>query len=108
MLDLQNLSDSDTKIYDILTDLLDPKDIELKADVSLSHIKILIQTRFLLNCKDDMTIKENLEDCIEHYLKLTISKQRLSRTEITSTLKALKELELDTDKSSTIDKLKNI
>lgn len=80
---------------DVLNTLLDSVDIELKTDLSLDQIKVLVIVRWFSELSKEENKEKNpytiLDDVLLYYLKLMCSLDRKSRTEIIEGIKDLKK-----------------
>lgn len=84
---------------DILKDLLNPENIEMKTDLTLRKIQALVQVRYWLTCRvnKDITPEENLSDCLSYYLQLLVSYNRQSREESIKGISEMKDALLNNE-----------
>lgn len=95
ILDSFKRSEEAPTAIDVLFQLLDKNNIEMKTDLNISQIKILFQSKFFTEMlkeenkdKDPYTI---FQECIEYFLKLMTSLKRESRKEIIKGVSEMKD-----------------
>lgn len=84
---------------DVLIELLDKKNVEMKTDLNISQIKILFQVKWFTEIlkednkdKDPFTI---FSDVIDYFLQLMVSYKRQSRKESIKGISEVKRELLD-------------
>lgn len=71
------------EILQVLKELLDTKNIEVKTDLTSDEIKLITRIKIISELKDIKVYEKGLET----YMKLVLSKGRKSRTEILEAIK---------------------
>lgn len=82
----------DNSPISILKELLNGKDIEMKTDLNIKQIRVLVQFRLYYLLKDpDIKTKDAVDKTLDYYLRLLLSVGRKSRIEATDAVKQMKD-----------------
>lgn len=76
---------------DVLNKLLDPENIAMKSDFTLTQIGELVKIRYHVNLEKGMEGVDAFADAIDYYMQLKVSKGREGRKEIIEGIKEMKE-----------------
>lgn len=91
---LENLNfGGSPSIVDVLKKLLNSKDIEMKTDLEMEQIQVLIQMKWFTLCylNPEKEPFEVLLMTMDYYLQLMTSYNRKSRTEIVTAISNMKK-----------------